>query len=334
MLVPSIDLSADGTRHGVVPLIHSDHRHAHSVIPTPITVVKGGTGPTVLITAGVHGDEFAGILAARQLIAELPTLDIAGRVIVMPQLNLPACRDTCRVSPLDGENLNRVFPGAPHGSPTQRLAHYLEEDLLRQVDLVLDLHSGGTTARYVPSAFVYRRESPAMQAKRDAARAFGLSVTLVVDAPLSAGSLLGACERNGVPAIACEVGGGATLDRQAIATTRAAVYRVLAWFGTLSAPSDVQPAAETTFVHLAFGTERAVVAPVSGAIVPLVDPGDLIKAGQPAALLYSMEDQATPPRTLCFPHPGMVTSVIARADVRAGDMIYMTGVPEDPQAFR
>jgi len=327
MLTPTIDLDAKGVQHGILPLIHSDHRHAHSVIPIPITVIHRGAGPTVLITAGVHGDEFAGILAARQLIADLPAMSSMGRIIIVPQLNLPACRVTQRVSPLDGENLNRVFPGSASGTPTQQIAHYLEEHLLPEVDFCLDLHSGGTTARYVPSAFLYRRDGALMDAKLAAARAFGLGVTLVVDAPMTAGSLLGACDRNGVPAIACEVGGGATLDRAAIKTTHAAALRVLHHLGTLPEPPEDAPS-NTQLVRFRFGAPSAVLAPVSGGLIPGVDPGDLVKAGEIAAHLYPMEDQSQPPVVLRVPHDGMVTSVIARADVRAGDMVCLIGVVE------
>ena len=69
MLAPSIDRKAPGKRIGFLDLIHSDPRHAHAVIPVPIAVIVGGDGPTVLVTGGVHGDEYAGIGAARRLIA-------------------------------------------------------------------------------------------------------------------------------------------------------------------------------------------------------------------------------------------------------------------------
>ncbi|MEL7114321.1 MAG: succinylglutamate desuccinylase/aspartoacylase family protein [Pseudomonadota bacterium] len=326
MLSPTIDLNARGVQHGILPLIHSDHRHAHSVLPIPITVIHRGAGPTVLVTAGVHGDEYAGILAARQLIAELPEMELAGRVIILPQLNLPACRGVSRVSPLDGQNLNRVFPGAATGTPTEQTAHYIEEGLLPEVDFCLDLHSGGTTARYVPSAFLYRRDGALMAAKRAAARAFGLEVALIVDAPISAGSLLGAADRKAVPAIACEIGGGATLNRADIATTRAATLRLLHHLGTLPAvPEGVPPPVPPRYVRLAFGAVHAVLAPFSGGVIPTADPGDLVRKGDVVAHLYPMEDQSAPAWTLRSPHDGMITSVIARADVRAGDILCLVG---------
>lgn len=330
MLTASFDLDAPGKHHGYLSLIHSDHRHAHSVIPIPVTVVNGGDGPTVLITAGVHGDEYAGIAAVRQLIAELKPEAVTGRVILLPQLNYPACLESTRVSPLDGENLNRVFPGAPIGSPTGQIAHFLEETLLRQVDFAVDLHSGGTTARYVPSGFLYRRDGDLMAAKRAAARAFGLATTLVVDAPLSAGSLLGACDRRGVPAIAAEISGGATLEREPINSGRAGLYRLLVHWGVLeAAPEDVPAGVETSFVQLAFGPDRAVVAPVSGFVVPQRGIGDAVRANDVAVRLYPMEDQSQPPLTLHFSQDGIVTSMIARADVRRGDFVYLTGMPID-----
>ncbi|MEO0389031.1 MAG: succinylglutamate desuccinylase/aspartoacylase family protein [Pseudomonadota bacterium] len=328
-MTPSIDLSKPGKQHGFLPLIHSDNRHAHAVIPIPITVICGGAGPTTLVTAGVHGDEFAGILAARQLIADLSPASLVGRVIVMPMLNLPACRAETRVSPLDGANLNRVFGvGAPAG-PTAAIAEAVVAIILPEVDFVLDLHSGGTTARYLPSAFLYDQPGASLAKKRAAARAFAMPFTLVVTPPPDAGSLLGAAERQGIPAIACEVSGGATLDRHAVAATRAGMLRVLHHLGHCPAPQDgAARGADTRFVRLAFGAAHAVVAPFSGGVLPLHDPGDIIAAGQPAARLYPMEDQSQTASVLTFPKTGLITSVTARPNVRAGDLIFLTGTPE------
>ncbi len=79
----------------------------------PLTVIRGGDGPTALLTGGNHGDEYEGPLALQQLAWELEPAQVMGRVIILPAMNAPAVAAGTRVSPIDGVNMNRAFPGRP-----------------------------------------------------------------------------------------------------------------------------------------------------------------------------------------------------------------------------
>ena len=137
MLNCSIDLSSPGKRTGFLNLSYSNNRHAYGIIPIPIAVVARDNGPTVLLTAGNHGDEYEGMIALRNILAELKFEDIQGRVIFMPALNLPAVLADQRVSPLDGVNMNRAFPGDSAGGPTAVIADFIENKLLPTFDRFL-----------------------------------------------------------------------------------------------------------------------------------------------------------------------------------------------------
>jgi predicted deacylase len=100
-IAASIDLDAPGKRIGHLELAWSDDEHAYGIIPVPIAVVANGNGPSVLVTAGVHGDEYEGLVITRKLIAELLPEAISGRIVIMPGLNWPAVRARRRVSPID-----------------------------------------------------------------------------------------------------------------------------------------------------------------------------------------------------------------------------------------
>ena len=100
-----IDLDAPGRHVGHVRLPHSTHESAYGWIPVPIASIKGGEGPSVLLTAGNHGDEYEGQIALLKLIRELDPAALHGRVIVMPRLNLPAAAAGRRTSPIDDGNL-------------------------------------------------------------------------------------------------------------------------------------------------------------------------------------------------------------------------------------
>nr|WP_255564131.1 succinylglutamate desuccinylase/aspartoacylase family protein [Mameliella sp. CS4] len=130
---------------------HSTHDSAYGWIGVPIVCLANGPGPTVLMTGGTHGDEYEGQIAVTRLARELDPSDIRGRLILIPALNAPAAEAGRRCSPIDDGNLNRSFPGNPSGTPTEMIAHYVEEVLLPRSDVLIDLHSGGSSLLYPPT---------------------------------------------------------------------------------------------------------------------------------------------------------------------------------------
>ena len=97
-------------------------------------------------------DEYEGQVALSKLINQLNPEEIQGRVIILPMANFPAAKAGLRTSPIDEQNLNRSYPGDPDGSPSFMIARYIESQLLSISDYCLDLHSGGSSLHYVPSA--------------------------------------------------------------------------------------------------------------------------------------------------------------------------------------
>ena len=95
-----IDFDRPGKQISHLRLDHSDNRHAFGFIPIPIAVISGAPGPTVLLTAGNHGDEYEGQVILRRLIRDTEPEGLKGRLIVLPALNAPAVQAGTRVSPL------------------------------------------------------------------------------------------------------------------------------------------------------------------------------------------------------------------------------------------
>lgn len=130
-------------------------------------------GPHLLITAGVHGDEWEPIVAVRELAKELATGDLAGRLTILPIANEPAFRLGKRVGE-DGLDLARVCPGRADGSPTERIAHELAA-LMRGADYYIDLHTGGLQLRIWPLAgYLIHPDARVLEAQR---RMAGIWVT-------------------------------------------------------------------------------------------------------------------------------------------------------------
>ena len=121
----------------------------------PLTLICGAKeGPTMMISAGVHGAEYIGVQALSELSRELDPKDIAGNVICLHVANPSAFRDYVRFFvPEDGKNLNRVFPGKKEGTLSERIAWTITEKLQSKADYYIDLHAGDTSEEVMP--FVY-----------------------------------------------------------------------------------------------------------------------------------------------------------------------------------
>jgi len=186
-------------------------------IPYVDVVGEAGGGPHLTVIAGVHGTEYTSIAAARELIAELRPAELSGTVTVAPLINLPAFwARTPFVVPLDGNNLNRSFPGDPAGSAAQRIAAAVTERLIKGSDYLIDLHAGDLPEALEP--FVFYDASPVERQARDLALAYGLGH--MVRQPASgrtvAGSTSAAAADLGIPSFTAESGECGILDRPAV----------------------------------------------------------------------------------------------------------------------
>ncbi len=114
-------------------------------------VAVGGEepGPVLLVSGGVHGDEFEGPLTITRLFEELEPAHIKGTYVGLVVANVPAFEAATRCSPIDGLNLARVFPGERYGSITRQIAYWMGERLIRRANYYVDLHSSGSDMEMV-----------------------------------------------------------------------------------------------------------------------------------------------------------------------------------------
>jgi len=183
----------------------------------PYIAVRGARpGPAVLVTAGIHGSEYASIDAAIRLGAALDPARVAGQILCLPVMNPMAFWErTAYVVPADNLNLNRVFPGKPKGSFSERLAHQLTQRAMRHADAYIDMHGGDLPEALVPFALYFETGNAALDRKAAAmAEAFGSPALLVergTHAPVS-GLAYATAASLGVPAILVEDGGAGQYD--------------------------------------------------------------------------------------------------------------------------
>ena len=150
-ITANIDLAAGGKQFGRLAVPQSTNSSGWAKYYIPIVSIANGDGPTALLCGGNHGDEFEGPVTLMNLARCLQPEDIQGRIIIVPMLNRPAVLSGTRLSPVDGCNMNRAFPGSPHDSITGQIAHYVSSTLLPPADLVVDIHSGGSSTLFLPS---------------------------------------------------------------------------------------------------------------------------------------------------------------------------------------
>lgn len=326
----ALDLDAPGKSWGWVELDHSDDGWGYSAIHSPLGVIRGGPGPVALVTGGNHGDEYEGQIIVRRLFEALEPGDLSGGLILMPALNMPAVLAARRVSPLDGGNMNRCFPGAAGAGPTRALAGFVTAHLMPRAGLVLDLHSGGTHLDFIDCAYLtLTGDAQADRRSRALAETFGLPWTVVVPPGTTGGDLDAAAQGAGCEMISCELGGLGRVSRASLEAGWQGVLRILAAEGVIGLEAARRLGADaapppTRFADLGAGS-RHVTAMRHGLAEPLVSLGDRVAQGQPVAILRDPFDLDLPPQELAAPVAGVVLIVRRNALVRPGDHLLTIG---------
>ncbi|MEO3471398.1 succinylglutamate desuccinylase/aspartoacylase family protein [Roseomonas sp. CAU 1739] len=324
-LVPEVDFAKDGKQTGFIRLFHSTHDSAYGFLPIPIVVVKNGEGPTAFFSAGNHGDEYEGQIAVTNLIKWLQPEMIRGRVILLPMANYPAALVGRRVSPIDDVNMNRVFPGDVDGTVTRQIAHFIDSEIIPLADLVIDLHSGGSSLNYIPTALAKQSADPALYQKQLAAlRAFGAPYTYIQGGAQGQGGdqTLGAgADRRGSIALGTELGGAGAVNASGLAIAERGLRNLLVHLGILGREHWVEPPVATRFLDVR-GPEMYVYAPENGVFEPLVELGDTVAIGTPAARIHVPETPWLPPVEIAFKAAGIVMCKRIPARTKRGDCLF------------
>jgi predicted deacylase len=317
-----VDFDRDGKQISHLQLPHSSNTSAYGWIGIPIAVVRNGSGPTLYLEAGNHGDEYEGQIALSHLIRTLDPGQIQGRLIILPAANLPAAQAGQRCSPIDDGNLNRSFPGDPDGGPTAAIAHFIESVLLPMSDAALDLHSGGKTLDYIPSALVRQNgaDDPRLAAKLGALEAFGAPIGYVVNEGREDRTLLAAADRAGVVGVGTELGGAGTVTLKTLGVARTGVRNMLGHFG-LMPPPPVENAGVRPRLMQVGGPEYYVHAPGRGLFEPAFKLGDEVRKGQRAGFIHAVDDPGALPVEVVFRGDGTVICKRPILRVERGDCL-------------
>ncbi|MBO0701516.1 MAG: succinylglutamate desuccinylase/aspartoacylase family protein [Candidatus Dormibacteraeota bacterium] len=326
-----VEFERPGRQVGDLRIPQSTDTSAWGQLLIPIVCVAQGEGPTVLVTAGNHGDEPEGQIAALKLARSLRPQQVRGRVIVIPCLSPPAARAFTRSWP-SGENFNRVFPGSPAGTPAQMLADYLTRTLLPRCDALIDLHSGGTSLRCLPWSEVHLVPDPAQRAAMvDAMLAWNADWSVAYIDVAGAGLLVSEAEAQGKVVIGTELGGGGPVPAAIHRLAYEGLVNVLRHLGVLDGEVRTRAGAglAPTTVLRATDPDDYLMAPAAGLAEHLVELGDRIEKGQAVARIHRLDDLAGPPVDVVAKTGGVVCALRAPAPTERGECVCVVGQVAD-----
>jgi len=318
----NVDYEKDGKQVGWLYLPYSVTRSAYGNIAIPVAVVKNGAGPSVLFTAGNHGDEYEGQIGLCKLVRSLEPGMIRGRVIIITAINLPAALAGTRVSPLDNVNFNRAFPGDPNGTPTYAIAHYTDSVLFPMVSTLVDLHSGGSSLDYIPFVSMRVSGDPALDARAMAAlKAFGAPLSMVWAHTLDTGFAQTAALRRGLVSLGGEFGGGGSVSVEGVRMVEHGIRNVLIHVGCMDPKAGPRESATPTRVVEVRNRDYFVLAPEAGLFEPVVELGDVVQAEQLCGQVHFVDNPGREPVPAYFRAAGTVVSQRHFGRVERGDCV-------------
>lgn len=323
---PTVDFEKDGVQHGSLKLPWSRDDSAWGALMTPVAVIKNGDGATALLTGGNHGDEYEGPIALVDLARRLNPAEVTGRLVIVPMMNYAAFGAARRTSPIDGCNMNRIFPGRPDGTVTEKIADYFQRHLLPLADYVLDIHSGGRTLDFVPFAACHvlpdkQQEARCIEAMEAFAAPYCVKM-LEIDA---VGMYDSAAEEMGKVFVTTELGGGGSATAETARIAKRGVWNFLRHAGIVAGEPE-----RVHSVHLDMPDERCFVTSESaGLLEMLVDLGEPIEDGDIVARVHDTVRTGVTPREYRANVSGILAGRHFPGLVQHGDTIAVIATVAD-----
>jgi N-alpha-acetyl-L-2,4-diaminobutyrate deacetylase len=332
----TVDYDSPGKQLGHLHVPYSHNLGGWANLLVPIMVINHGAGPTALVLAGNHGDEYPGQVAILKLMRSLETEQVRGRLILIPALNLPAAKAATRLSPLDGKNLNRAFPGRADGSVTEMIAHYLTSELFPRAEIVIDIHTGGRSVDFYPCAHMHLVPNPAQRkAMMEGTLAWNSDFAFLYTDVAGTGLLPVEAERQGKVVITTEMGGGEPVPARIHRLTQDGLRNVLIHFGLLAGKKTTRSELglpPTRWVQ-SLDREDYRFAPESGIYENLVDLGDAVMTGQAVGQIHFLERPDREPTPVIAPSPGILIASRGPALVAQGDCVACIAHDVEPAAL-
>jgi predicted deacylase len=283
----------------------------------PMWLVNGtASGPTLVVTAGVHPAEYASIAAALELGRSIDAQTLRGRAIVVPVMNMPAfVARSIYVCPLDGKNLNRVFPGDENGSASERIAAWVFKNVIAQADYYVDLHGGDLIEALVPFTIFFGSGNDEVdRVSFEMAKVFGIPYLVRSETP---GSTFCAAARAGIPSILAEAGGQGIWTREDIAAHTRGLDRLMRHLEMIPGAAPERTPFTLLDRFLWLRSEH------DGFWYPAVPVNEAVKAGQDLGCVKDWEGRVL--QTAISPAEGRVLFIVSSLAINKTDPLLAVG---------
>jgi uncharacterized protein len=290
----------------------------------PISVIHGAQpGPVLALIAGTHGMEYVPIVALQRMRTAIDPKALRGTIVMVHVANMPSFLGrTIYYSPIDGKNLNRVYPGKPDGTISERIADAITRDVITRATHVVDLHCGDGNESLRPYSYWIATGDPKVaDAGRAMALAFGLD-HIVVDRerPLDAGASVYTSNTailRGKPALTTETGGMAMVDEGSIALVERGVEGLMKHLGMRA--DGPAPVSSPILI------ERSVVlrAGVTGIFYAEVERGHTVATGTRIGRITDFHGKTI--EEVRAPFDGEILYVVGTPPVSKGEPVGMVG---------
>ncbi|WP_369047961.1 succinylglutamate desuccinylase/aspartoacylase family protein [Tenacibaculum sp. UWU-22] len=283
-----------------------------TLIEIPVYVFNGKqAGPTILLQGGLHGDEVNSIELIRRMLIDKSYKIYKGCVIVVPLLNIFGFLNLSR--DMHGKDVNRSFPGSKTGSLASRMAFYLMQELIKNVDFGIDFHTGGAQRSNYPQI----RYTPQDHTAKQLAEIFNAPV--MFGSKLIPKSFRNECFKNAIPIIVYEGGESLRLDENATQHGIYGTLRILRYFNMISKTVKI-PKEDPTIV---ITNSRWIRAKVAGLFSVKIENGSQVKKGE--VLGYIMDTYGETKFAVKSPKNGYIIAVNNFPIINMGDALFHLG---------
>ena len=298
----------------------------------PVAVVHGRTpGPVLALVAGAHGTEYASIVALERLIGQLDPARLSGTVIIIPLVNVASFEQKiAHINPIDGKNMNRMYPGRMDGTQTDRASYLITKQVVEPCDHLIDLHGGDLDESLRPYSYWTVSGNAEQDARsREMALAFGLD-HIIISAdrpkdPTASRYLENTATTRGKPSLTVEAGHAGTVETDDVNALIDGCLSVMRYLKMLPG----QPAKVESPVWI--GRLAAATSDQTGMFYPLVKRGTYVEKGMKIGYVTDYVGRVL--LEARAPEAGVVLYIRAVPSVLKGDTLASIGVvARDPGA--
>ena len=302
----------------------------NKLIKLPIISMKNMDGPVVLLIGANHGDETEGFISLFKLIKNLRLEEIKGHLIIIPALNLPALNNGNRVSMFDKIDMNRSFYNNNNNNLTFKISNFLKQSILPNVEIILDIHSGGKNRKFSEMAKYYHYENKFLMKKsREIAMAFGAPICLKHYEKNPHGMLDVLAVKSNKIYVSAELGGGGLANKKSISIADNGINNVLKFLKIIKYDlkyiSKIKKR-KSKLLYFNDVSKNFILSKTEGIFEINVNIDSKITKGDLIGTIHFPNNPKKEPKRIISKLSGNVIGITNKSFIKKGDFLILIGV--------